>query len=63
MFAASCDEAPEAPKPQENAQEPIFAVGDITSATDGVLAADAQLNLEDYRESAGIPVIDRKSVV
>ncbi len=57
MFAASCDEAPEAPKPQENAQEPIFAVGDITSATDGVLAADAQLNLEDYRESAGIPVM------
>lgn len=57
MFAASCDEAPEAPKPQENAQVPIFAVGDITSATDGVLAADAQLNLEDYREATSIPVM------
>ena len=31
MFAASCDDAPEAPKPQENPQEPIFAVGDILS--------------------------------
>ena len=30
LFAASCDDAPEAPKPQENPQEPIFASGDIT---------------------------------
>ncbi len=57
MFASSCDEAPEAPKPQENPQEPIFASGDITSATDGVLASDATVNLETYRDETGIPVM------
>lgn len=57
LFAASCDDAPEAPKPQENPQEPIFASGDITSATDGALSATTVLNLEDYREAAGIPVM------
>lgn len=57
MMSASCDDAPEAPKPQENPQEPIFAVGDITSATDGVLASATVLDLESYREKSGIPVM------
>ena len=57
MMSASCDDAPEAPKPQENPQEPIFAVGDITSATDGALASATVLDLESYREKSGIPVM------
>lgn len=57
LFAASCDDAPEAPKPQENPQEPIFASGDITSATDGALSATGVLNLEDYRDASGIAVM------
>jgi len=56
LFAASCDEAPEAPKPQENPQEPIFAAGDITSATDGAFTTTV-LNLEEYRGATGIPVM------
>lgn len=57
LFVASCDEAPEAPKPQENPQEPIFAVGDITSATDGVLASTAVLKLDDYAATDQVPVM------
>ena len=57
MMFAACDDAPEAPKPQENPQEPIFSVNDLVSEKAGVLASNAVLNLEDYRESTGIPVM------
>lgn len=57
LMSASCDEAPEAPKPQENPQEPIFTTGDITSVTDGALASTEVLNLESYRDKSGIPVM------
>lgn len=57
MFAASCDDAPEAAKPQENPQGPILTDGDITSAIDGVLAATNVVNLENYRQASAIPVI------
>lgn len=57
LMAASCDDAPEAPKPQENPQEPILTAGDITSATDGALSSAEVLSLEDYRTASGIPVM------
>lgn len=57
LMAASCDDAPEAPKPQENPQEPILTAGDITSATDGALSSAEVLSLEDYRIASGIPVM------
>jgi hypothetical protein len=58
MMAASCDEAPAVATPQSNAQEPILAVGDITSATAGVLASNAVVNLQDYSaDYATVPVM------
>jgi hypothetical protein len=58
MMAASCDDAPAEATPQSNAQEPILAVGDITSATSGALASNAVLALEDYNTvDATVPVM------
>ncbi len=58
LAATSCEEKIDPAIPQTNPQEPIMTTGDVVSATDGVLASAAVLNLEDYRNSAtGIPVM------
>lgn len=58
MAATSCEEKIDPATPQHNEQEPILAAGDITSEKAGVLAANAVVKLEAYRDDAlGIPVM------
>lgn len=58
LAATSCEEKIDPAIPQSNPQEPILTTGDVTSATDGVLASSAVLKLEDYRDNTvGIPVM------
>lgn len=44
LMASSCEEKIEPALPQQNPQQPIVAVEDVTSAKAGVLASDAVLN-------------------
>lgn len=58
IIATSCDDKIEPSIPQQNPQQPILTVEDITSEKAGVLASDAVINLEDYNsEGSMIPVM------
>ena len=58
LMASSCEEKIEPALPQQNPQQPIVAVEDVTSAKAGVLASDAVLNLESYNTpGAMVPVM------
>lgn len=57
MLASSCAEDIEPSIPQHNPQEPIVNADDVVAAKAGVLVSDAVLNLENYKESNQIPVL------
>ncbi len=48
MLASSCVDEIEPAKPQENPQEPILEVGNVSSSAAGVLSSQGILNLDNY---------------
>lgn len=58
LIATSCDDKIEPSMPQQNPQQPILTVDDISSEKAGVLATEAVIDLENYNEAgAMIPVM------
>lgn len=51
MAATSCEEKIDPATPQANPQEPVLTEGDVVSHPAGVLASDAVLALESYRDN------------
>ena len=53
----ACDEAPAEPPMQSNPQEPVLAVGDITTTPSAILSTTEVISLQNYVDDPLIPVL------